>query len=125
MVLLASLFLLAGCLEGEQEIGLEVVAQPAGTKPHLGMAISDIQKNRESLKGQTISVAGKVLPGLAFEFVGEQPYRIIQGEELLWVVTTAVAPAEGSFVTVRGKLVAPYQIKGRSYEIVLLEEHRE
>ena len=40
------------------------------------------------------------------------------------MITDDVAPREGAFVTVRGRIAAPYQIKGRSYELVLIEEER-
>jgi hypothetical protein len=43
---------------------------------------------------------------------------------MLWVITGDVSPKEGAFVTVRGRIAKPYQIKGRSYQLVLLEEER-
>ena len=116
-------FLAGGCVEDRQVIGPEVKKMETG-QVKSGVRIEDIIAGRESYNGKEVVVAGKVLPGLAFEFVSEQPYRIIQEESLLWVITGDVAPKEGSFVTVRGRIARPYQIKGRSYELVLLEEER-
>lgn len=115
--------LLAGCIEGRRDIGPEVkktAVQPKET----GMAIADIFAAQETYKGKEVVVSGKVLPGLAFEFISEQPYRIIQGESLLWVITSEASPPEGAFITVRGRIASPYQIKGRSYQLALLEEER-
>ena len=114
-------FFLAGCLEGRQEIGPEVEDSGPGIS---GIAVADILADQDGYKGREVTVSGKVMPGLAFEFISEQPYQIIQGESLLWVITDGVSPREGSFVTVRGRIAKPYQIKGRSYELVLLEEER-
>jgi hypothetical protein len=114
---------ICGCIEDRQDIGPEV-EKAAAVQPDYGESIEDIIANGATYNGREVTVAGKVLPGLAFEFVGEQPYRIIQGESQLWVITADVSPAEGAFVTVRGKIAVPYQIKGRSYQLVLLEEER-
>ena len=114
---------IGGCVEGRQDIGPEVKQTATGLTEE-GASIAAIVADRETYIGKSVTVAGKVLPGLAFEFVGDQPYQIIQGESRLWVITHDMSPAEGAFVTVRGKIVAPYQIKGRSYQLVLLEEER-
>lgn len=116
-------FILTGCIENREEIGPEVKTRktvPATT----GLRISTIMADPDTYRGKQVTVAGKVLPGLAFEFISEQPYRIIQGESLLWVITTGTSPPEGEFVTVKGKIASPYQIKGRSYQLALLEEER-
>jgi hypothetical protein len=114
---------LSGCIEDRQDIGPEVKKATA-VQQEQGERIENIMADRQAYNGKEVTVAGKVLPGLAFEFVGQQPYQIIQGESLLWVITSDMSPAEGAFVTVRGKIAVPYQIKGRSYEIVLVEEER-
>jgi len=115
--------LLAGCVEGRQEIGPEV-KQTETAQAVTGVAIADILADQDSYHGKEVTVSGKVMPGLAFEFVNEQPYQIIQGESLLWVITKGTSPREGAFVTVRGRITRPYQIKGRSYQLVMLEEER-
>jgi hypothetical protein len=120
---LATTLVLVGCIEGRQDIGSEVKKVEAGPIEH-GAMIEDIIENQEAYDGKEVVVSGKVLSGLAFEFISEQPYRIIQGESMLWVITGDVSPKEGSFVTVRGRIARPYQIKGRSYQLVLLEEER-
>jgi hypothetical protein len=117
-----------GCVEDRQDIGPEV--RPADGKAETaqmaqGERIEDIMANLEIYNGREVTVSGKVLPGLAFEFVGEQPYQIIQGESRLWVVTNDMAPKEGAFVTVTGRIAVPYQIKGRSYGFALLEKERQ
>ncbi|MGW8162021.1 MAG: hypothetical protein ACWGN1_07225 [Desulfobulbales bacterium] len=114
---------LAGCIEGRQEIGPEVKKVDAGTNI-TGVAIADIIAEQDAYEGKEVIVTGKVMPGLAFEFISEQPYQIIQGESLLWVITRGTSPQEGAFVTVRGRIARPYQIKGRSYQLALLEEER-
>jgi len=119
----AILLLLAGCIDGQQEIGLEVRKKDTGAMIS-GVAIASIIGDPAGYRGQEVIVSGKVLPGLAFEFVSEQPFQIIQGESLLWVITRGVSPSEGEFVTVRGTVASPYQIKGRSYQLALLEEER-
>ncbi|HER63428.1 MAG TPA: hypothetical protein ENO11_05575 [Desulfobacteraceae bacterium] len=120
---LTVVFFLAGCIEDQQEIGPEAINNDSG--PGIGgTAIADILVDKDGYRGREVTVSGKVMPGLAFEFISEQPYRIIQEETLLWVITDDVAPREGAFVTVRGRIAAPYQIKGRSYELVLIEEER-
>lgn len=120
----AVVLLLSSCLEGREEIGLEVI-KDNDIEPGISeIALDDILADKEAFSGKDVTVSGKVMPGLAFEFISEQPYRIIQGEALLWVITTDVAPREESFVTVQGTIVSPYQIKGRSYDLVLLEKVR-
>jgi hypothetical protein len=115
--------ILTGCIENRQEIGPEVKTRetvPAET----GVRINTIMAEQEKYRGKKVTVSGKVMPGLAFEFISEQPYRIIQGESLLWVITRGTSPREGEFVTVKGTIASPYQIKGRSYQLALLEEER-
>jgi len=119
-----TVFVLVGCIEGRQEIGPEVKKTDTGPSSG-GIAITEIIADQDGFNGKEVIVSGKVLPGLAFEFISEQPYRIIQGESLLWVITDDISPKDGSFVTVRGKIAVPYQIKGRSYQLVLLEEERQ
>ena len=119
------LLLLTGCTESRQDIGKEVIpvsVQETATNGFL--SVDDVASNRNKYLGQEISVSGVVEPGLAFEFVSEQPYRLKGGEHRLWVITRGLAPPENSFITVKGKLISPYQIKGRRYELVLLEENK-
>lgn len=123
LLLFGILAALGGCIEDRQDIGPEV-KKTAAAQAVQGDRIENINADKDAYNGREVTVAGKVLPGLAFEFVGEQPYQIIQGDSLLWVITNDVSPAEGTFVTVRGRIAAPYQIKGRSYAIVLLEKER-
>ena len=117
--------MVTACIESRQEIGPEVIRSDAGPQIS-GTSIVEIVSGTDAFnfKDKEVIVSGKVMPGLAFEFISEQPYQIIQGETLLWVITDKMAPKEGSFVTVRGRIARPYQIKGRSYEVALLEEER-
>lgn len=115
--------MLTACIENRQEIGPEVIQQDSGPKAD-GISIADIIAGGDTYKDKGVIVSGKVMPGLAFEFISEQPYQIIQGESLLWVITDKTAPKEGTFVTVRGKIARPYQIKGRSYTLALIEVER-
>jgi hypothetical protein len=123
ILIVIAVFGFGGCIEGRQEIGPEVNKTDAGPISG-GIAITEIIADQDAFNGKEVIVSGKVMPGLAFEFISEQPYQIIQGESLLWVITSDVSPKEGSFVRVRGRIAKPYQIKGRSYQLVLLEEER-
>lgn len=114
---------ISGCIEKRQDIGPEV-KKLNREEQRYGEDIETVIKDPEAFNGREITVAGKVMPGLAFSFINEQPYQIIQGDSLLWVITDEIPPAEGAFVEVRGRIAVPYQIKGRSYQIVLLEEER-
>ena len=81
-----TVFVLVGCIEGRQEIGPEVKKTDTGPNSG-GTAITEISADQDGFNGKEVIVSGKVMPGLAFEFISEQPYRIIQGESLLWVIT--------------------------------------
>ena len=119
------LMLPAGCIEQEEEFGSEVEQKAPAQEP-AGPVLSPaaVLAEPEKYLGREITVSGTVAAGLAFEFVSEQPYLLAADGAELWVITKEVLPPEHETITVRGKLVSPYQIKGRQYELALLEEER-
>jgi len=107
--------LVGGCVEGEQVIDKAKVSE----KPKSGqqtVPIAEILEHKDSYK---------VTAGLAFEFVSEQPYLLEEKGAALWVVTSGILPTDGSWVTVHGTVMVPYQVKGRHYDVVLLEKERD
>nr|NIV35598.1 hypothetical protein [Anaerolineae bacterium] len=56
------------------------------------------------------------------EFVDEQPYLLEDGTGEVWIITREVMPPEGTKVTVTGTVRVPYQIKGRRYEVAVIEK---
>ena len=119
------IILLTGSVEGE-----EVFDQKPSTpseKPlqaEQGVRFAEILAAPEKFHAQEVAVTGRVISGMAFEFVGEQPYQLEQNGRHLWVITTALPPEEDSWVTVHGKIMSPYQVKGRHYETALVETTR-
>ena len=112
----------ASCVERERAVG-EKEEKPAVEEAE-GIALSEVLANFESLKGKEVTVSGEALPGLAFEFVDEQPYQLKDETGTIWVVTRGLMPTEGVRITVRGTVEAPYQIKGRRFDVVILEAER-
>lgn len=115
--------MLISCTESQQEVGEEVATDKSVPKED-AVAIADIINNKDAYQDKDVVVSGKVIAGLAFEFVGEQPYQLQDGDDRLWVITSGIVPEEGATVTVRGRVIMPYQIKGRRYDVVLLEAVR-
>ena len=116
--------LVGGCVEGEQVIDKGKVSE----KPRSGqqtVPITEILEHKNSYHQKEVTVFGKVTAGLAFEFVSEQPYLLEEKGAALWVVTSGILPADGSWVTVHGTVMVPYQVKGRHYDVVLLEKGRD
>ncbi len=120
-ILLAFLLSISSCIEREEPIEKtkEKVSEGKGVR-----SISSLLNEKDLYKGKTVIISGKVSTGLAFEFVDEQPYIIDDETGQIWVITTGTMPEEGKWITVKGKVVMPYQIKGRSYEIAIMEIER-
>ncbi len=116
--------LLAGCVEGEKVVdGAVLLAASQSDRQEqdgAGLAVSELLAGLDRYVGAEVRVFGQVRAGLAFEFVGEQPYQLAVGDARLWVVTSGPVPADGSWTTVRGVVRAPYQLKGRHYDAVLV-----
>jgi uncharacterized protein YdeI (BOF family) len=121
--LLTALMLITSCIEKETVIG-KVEETDRAQEPEL-VLIADILKSGESFRDRSVSVRGKVSAGFAFEFVNEQPYMINDGSGEITVITKGIMPREGAEVRVTGDVRMPYQIKGRSYEIAIIEKERE
>lgn len=123
MCIFLSLILPASCIE--KEITVEKKEDKGEALKSESVSIAHILQGRETYRGKTVTVFGKVTTGMAFEFVNEQPYLLDDGSGEIWVITKGVMPKEGSEIKVVGEVMAPYQIKGRKYEIVVLESERE
>ncbi len=114
--------LLVGCVEGEKVVDGASVAtpRPEARQESAGVPVDTLLADLDRYLNTEVRVFGQVRAGLAFEFVGEQPYQLVVGDARLWVVTSGPVPADGSWVTVRGIVRAPYQLKGRHYAAVLV-----
>lgn len=121
-LIITVIILLSGCTETEKAI--ETTSSSADGKTTGVVMIQEILKNPSSYIGKRVILKGETTPGFAFEFVNEQPYLLNDETGEIWVITSGVMPAERSTVTVEGDVVSPYQIKGRRYEIVVLERKR-
>jgi len=119
---LFALVLLTGCPEGDRVVGEPETSgtEPADRTP--AVEVRRILDDPAAFAGRDVTVHGQALPGLAFEFINEQPYQLDDGSGVIWVVTSGTLPAEGVEVTVRGTVAVPYQIKGRSYDVVIREQ---
>lgn len=111
----------SACVEGEQIIDEKSVATVTRESGQQGMSVTEVLAARESLANRQVTVYGKAGAGLAFEFIGEQPYLLEHGNQSLWVITADIVPQEGAWVTVTGVLMVPYQLKGRHYQAALVE----
>ena len=120
LVLIIVLFLI-GCVEREEEFDLK--KKPSSTEDNI-ISISEILKDPQEYKNSIVTIEGVVEPGLAFEFVNEQPYRVDDGSGKIWVITKGVMPQKGQRVRVRGVVHTPYQIKGRRYQVAVVEVKR-
>lgn len=118
-LLAASLLLIPACVQKEETVG-EKRQAPEARSPQ-GIVISSLLEDADRYRGEEVTVSGKVTVGMAFEFVSEQPFQLDDGTGSLWVVTTGAVPGENQWVTVRGTVAAPYQIKGRRYDVALVE----
>jgi hypothetical protein len=122
VVLIVSIFIVTACIEKEQTIGMkdeQIVSENAGS-----VSIARIIQNSESLKDTKVTVSGIVSAGKAFQFVNEQPYLIKDDTGEIWVITSGSVPKDGSKISVTGKVAIPFQIKGRRYDIAILETER-
>jgi hypothetical protein len=139
IVLFLIMLILAGCVEKEETVvatekkpspplaeeAPETQVQKEKVEKKAGLTIADILNNPAAYEGKEVILRGRATPGLAFEFVDEQPYLLSDGTGEIWVITRAMMPMQGAEITVRGEVVVPYQIKGRHYEVALIEIERE
>lgn len=116
--------LLNGCVEGEAVIDQKAVSSSIAIPRQEGMPVSEILADPAKYQDREVTVFGKVSAGLAFEFVGEQPYLLEHGKSGLWVITSEMAPQEGIWLTVQGVVKVPYQVKGRHYSVAVVEKKR-
>ncbi len=121
-VLSIALFLIvAACVEKEEEVGGK---QKGKTGSEVIVSIGEILKEPSKFKDSIVTIAGQAEPGLAFEFVNEQPYLLKDSTGQIWVITRGLMPSKGQKIKVRGAVQTPYQIKGRRYEVAIVEIKR-
>ena len=130
VLLLLVMLIIAGCVEKEEAVVAEkkpqgTEAAPPPLKEEGAPKIADILRNPAAYEDRVVVLHGTATPGLAFEFVDEQPYLLSDGTGEIWVITRGTMPMQGAEVTVRGRVVTPYQIKGRHYEVAVIEIERE
>jgi len=101
----------------------DITTTPSEEKEFI--SIKEIIDNPKKWDGKVVTIKGFAYPGLALQYVDEQPYLLKDDTGEIWVITKGVPPSEESFVIVRGKVVSPYQIKGHHYEVAVLETERE
>lgn len=115
---------LLGCVEGEEVIDKKMAdtVRPPGKEV---LTIAQVVADKTVYLRKRVTVFGKVAEGgLAFEFVSEQPYALEHRGWRLWVITSEAVPRPGAWITVTGMLVSPYQMKGRHYDLALIEKQR-
>ncbi len=115
------LLTLVGCTEREEVVGEK---KETGQSTEATTRIADILGSPESFDGRDVTIEGTAIPGLAFEYVDEQPYRLKDPTGEIWVITRGYMPEEGRWVVVKGTVVSPYQIKGRRFEVAVIERER-
>ena len=123
LMLAAATLLLAACFEKEEVFDRTSIQTGEPTKSQ-ALPVSEIIRQPGNYTNKEVRVFGKVVGGLAFEFVSEQPYLLEHGGKRLWVISRDIVPPQNHWVTVEGTIVSPYQLKGRHYELALLEKRR-
>lgn len=135
-LLLLVMLIFAGCVEKEEAVvGVEKKpveefaeapeVQRGEAELRAGPSVADILNNPAAYEGREVTLRGTAMPGLAFEFVDEQPYLLNDGTGEIWVITRGTMPMQEVEVEVRGIVVTPYQIKGRHYRVAIIELARE
>ncbi len=120
-IFLVVVLVLLGCTEKESTVGEKRPEREASRTVPIG----EIIRYKERYLEKDVLVRGRAEPGLAFEFVNEQPYLLVDDTGQIWVITSGVMPERDAMVTVRGTVLSPYQIKGRRYDIVIKENERQ
>lgn len=113
---------LSWACERERAVGEKEAPPPEAVVE--AVSISDVLGDAALYSGKEVTISGEALPGMAFEFVDEQPYQLRDETGTIWVITSGVMPAEGARITVKGKVATPYQIKGRRFDVAIIEEER-
>ena len=86
-------------------LALTVVAAGCGARS-INQVLADPAKYRD----QTITVRGTVAESVSV--AGRGAYRIVDGDQGLWVVTSSGAPRKGARVDVTGRLQDGYDLSG-------------
>ncbi|RMG73488.1 MAG: hypothetical protein D6710_03325 [Nitrospirae bacterium] len=122
LILILGVFIFfTSCVEKQEEFGRgkEPSKETVKVTP-----IGDIISSPERFRDSIVTLSGTAEPGLAFEFVNEQPYLLKDSTGQIWVITKGIMPKRGESVMVQGAVQSPYQIKGRQYDVVIIEIKR-
>ena len=84
-------------------IGLALMAAGCGPK-----TINQVRANPAKYRNQSITVQGTVDQSVSI--AGRGAYRIVDGDQGLWVVTSSGAPRKGARVSVTGRLQDGYDL---------------
>jgi hypothetical protein len=106
-VLAAFLLLGAACAQ-EDEAPYGKKSAPEGAR-FQGIIISDLLRSAGSYHGKEIMISGKVTTDRAAESSDGQSFMLDDGTGSLLVVTKEAVPGDNQWVTVRGRVDAPFQ----------------
>ena len=73
-------------------------------------SINQVRADPAKYRNQTITVRGTVAEGASI--MGKGAYKLTDGDQSLWVVTTGGAPRTGARVDVTGRLEEGYDLGG-------------
>jgi ABC-type glycerol-3-phosphate transport system substrate-binding protein len=114
VVILAVLLLLAACAQKKET--------PDESDPALqGAVVSDLFSSPGDYNGMEVVVSGKVTAAAPSETVVEGSFTLDDGTGSLLVVTKGAVPGDNQWVTVRGRVAAPYQNDGGRNEVAVVE----
>lgn len=86
-------------------VGLSLMAAGCGAK-----TINQVRADPAKYRNQSVTVKGTVAESASV--LGRGGYKITDGSQSLWVVTTSGAPRKGARVEVTGRLQDGYDLAG-------------
>ena len=97
-----------GCRLGQQSVAALVIAVACVTAACGARSINQLLADPAKYRNQSVTVRGTVAESASI--AGRGAYRITDGDQGLWVVTTAGAPRRGARVDVTGRLQDGYDL---------------
>jgi hypothetical protein len=95
--------------------GLLAACAPLTTK------IAQIRERPGEYENRVVTIHGKVSAVTKLPFMEEALYEVDDGTGTLTVITPKDVPAEGSTVTVTGKIQSTLKIGGKSFGLLLVQ----